>query len=261
MRVLVASSSAALQSPIFHRRAKGNRALDLKIRPANLDTDRDRIIETLSRHLTPHSNAARFDWLYRHNPHGPASAWIAEDVATGATVGVASAFPRMIRAGAESYRCWVLGDFCIGGAYRALGPAVRLQRACLSDVEKGAVSFCYDFPSESMMAVYRRLSIGPFRSLIRYALPLRLDRKVEARVPVRSLARALSVVGNGLMGRLRRLPTAAPERTIALHSGPLGAEFASLAEASRPKDRVAVDRSGGYLSWRYGAHPIAHHHV
>ncbi len=103
----------------------------LTIALAHLDTDRDLLIDTVRRLLTPRSNGARFDWLYRNSPHGAARVWLAIEQTRGTVVGMAAAFPRRFYLDGCEVCCWVLGDFCLDSEYRSLGPALQLQRACL----------------------------------------------------------------------------------------------------------------------------------
>ena len=120
--------------------------MNLAIRPANFEVDRELIINTLFAHLTRLSDASRFRWLYENGPHGRASAWVATNTDDNTIVGVGSAFPRRIYIDRHDCLCWVLGDFCITDLYRSLGPALQLQRVCLSVLETNQGEFCLDFP-------------------------------------------------------------------------------------------------------------------
>src|SRR4029077_12504946 len=121
--------------------------MKVNIRPADLETDRKIIIETLSRHLSPECDEGRFDWLYLQNPHGRALTWIATEGDDGQVLGIASAFPRLIRVNGKLEQGCVLGDFCIIPEHRSLGPALQLQRTCLASIREWKWGFCYDFPS------------------------------------------------------------------------------------------------------------------
>src|SRR3989442_1466729 len=131
----------------------------IKVRDADLQTDRNELIQFLRENLTEQSDALRFDWLYLQNPNGPARAWMAIDEASGRTVGVAGAFPRTVCLNGRTRRAYVLGDFRIAPECRSLGPALSLQRACLNDIRSNEYSVWLDFPSDRMVAIYRRLGI------------------------------------------------------------------------------------------------------
>src|SRR5947208_218760 len=175
--------------------------MSVRIRRAVLESDQASLIDLVRRHLTPRSNSERFRWLYCDSPHGVARAWLACAADSGAAVGAAAAFPRRVWLDGKEKRCWVLGDFCLDEKYRSLGPALQLQRACLEVLAEYPDEFCYDFPSQSMMTVYRRLDIQPTGTLVRWAMPLRAEGKLERVVRSKVIARGLSSVVNFALKR------------------------------------------------------------
>jgi hypothetical protein len=236
--------------------------MNISVRPADLDADRDLIVKTLRRHLTPLSDHARFDWLYRYNPYGPARAWIALDTDDQTVVGVASAFPRRfyMRRGEEIG--WVLGDFCVNNQYRSLGPALQLQRVCLEEVGSGASGFCYDFPSLRMMAIYKRLSVTPYGHLVRLTKLLRVDRKIKEIIKPPVLAHWVSLVGNSLLEfQLDRLKKKNAKLNVAIHAGDCAEEFSALARRIGDQYGACVQRSAEYLNWRYLNNPLTQYEV
>jgi hypothetical protein len=231
------------------------------IRRADLAAERALIIDSLRRWLAPDSDDRRFDWLYRDNPAGPARVFLASDAASGATIGVGAAFPRRMVRGEAELVAWVLGDFCIDPAHRSLGPALALQRACLSVAEEDGPSFCYDFPSQGMMAVYKRLRIEPLGNLVRFARPLRVDRKVREVVDMPGVTRALSAAGNLVLGLREAMAAADRSVDVALHEGPCGDEFSALARDVQGVLGLCTQRSAEYLSWRYLGPPHLRHEL
>jgi hypothetical protein len=226
----------------------------IAIREADIESDRLLLMDALFRYLTPLSDGPRFDWLYRSNPHGQVRAWIAMDRDRDVIVGSAAAFPRRLYVGHREEFVWVLGDFCINDQYRSLGPALQLQRACLSQVDLGTAAFCYDFPSPSMMAVYRRLHISPLAQMVRLAKPLRVDGKIREYFKTPFVARGLSAAGNLLLALIDRRPKESESVTIGLQQGSCGEEFSALARQVGRCYGVCVQRSAEYLNWRYLAH-------
>src|SRR5581483_5394675 len=99
--------------------------MGIRLREADLSADGDVLVE-LARANLGQTDARRFQWLYRDNPFGPASAWLACDEAD-TPIGMCAVFPRRAYvAGHEVLGC-VLGDFCVSQGYRSLGPAIHLQ--------------------------------------------------------------------------------------------------------------------------------------
>jgi hypothetical protein len=233
----------------------------LIIRQADLGADRALIVETLRRFLTPRSNTERYDWLYTENPHGPAAAWIGTEGPGGDAIGMASAFPRVASFEGRVVPCWVLGDFCIDQRYRTLGPALQLNRTCLAEVDRGAVSFCFDFPSRSMMAVYQRLGVPPFDRTIRFAKVLRWGPRLR-RAPSRAaIGWPLGLLGE-IADRVPRRRAAVPRGvTVALQEGPCDDAFDRLDETVRTRNRIHLHRSAAYLNWRYLANPVSRYEI
>ncbi len=215
------------------------------------------LIRTLARHLTPHSDQPRFDWMYLRNPAGRARTWIARAGTDGPVVGMAAAFPRDMRIGSRAQRAWVLGDFCMADEYRSLGPALQLQRACLSVVDGPEPSFCYDFPSHAMLAVYRRLGIQSTRAFVRWAKPLRIDRKVRATLGASPIGAVVSAAGNLAMRLADIRAGADPSLEMTMQSIDCDAEFSKTDEQGIGPDQIAMSRSPEYLNWRYRCHPTA----
>jgi hypothetical protein len=151
------------------------------------------------RYLQPKYDLERFDWLYCRGPHGPAKAWIACDQSTGEIIGAAAAFPRKVHFNGALKLGLVLGDFCVADRFRTLGISLLLQRACLAAVNEDAVEFVYDFPSPSMMAVYKRIGIPQAGTLVRWAKPLRVEAKLRAIFHSDHVAKALGFVANPLL--------------------------------------------------------------
>jgi len=230
----------------------------IKIRRADLKADRQRLID-FGRFLTDQSDARRFDWLYLSNLCGVARAWLAcADDDT--IIGAAAAFPRKFFVDGKQTLAFVLGDFCLHPQHRSLGPALQLQRACLDDLQSTPCEFFYDFPSDRMMAIYKRLQIPAEHRVVRWAKPLRVEGLVKRAVRSKSLARSLSVPANAL---LKRRGWRGDQRSceLALLEGECTAEFTTLDESLREREGVRTVRSAEYLNWRFLAHPTGRYAI
>lgn len=231
------------------------------IRTANLDVDRQLLTDLLCHNLSPDAGGQRFEWLYLGNPHGYARAWVVIEQHNGKGVGAAAAFPRRLCVGGSSRAGYVLGDFCIDQQYRSLGLALQLQRTCLEQVSSECAALSYDFPSDRMMAIYRRMQIAPMGQIVRWSKPLKADRKIGELVKSSALAKILATPINKLLEwkDTTLLPNSA--WTIVEHKGDCGEEFTRLARAVGSRYGTCVERSAEYLNWRYLRHPLVHHEV
>ena len=229
--------------------------MTIAIRVVDLKRDGDELTRFLFENLTSQSDASRFDWLYLQNPHGQARAWMAVDT-LGRTIGVASAFPRLLWVAGKPERAWVLGDFCFSREYRSLGPALQLQRVSLASLTGDTSGICYDFPSQSMMAIYRRLRVPVLGTQVRYVKLLRVDEKVQHFIPQNYFARGLTWVGNCAL-RYQHLPQSTPhDITFSQHEDAFGSEFNEINGHAAGVHTVQVLRTADYLNWRYKRHPM-----
>lgn len=235
--------------------------MSINVQIADLRRDRDTIMEALSRFLISSSDHKRFQWLYENNPQGQTRAWLAINKANNSIAGAAAAFPRPFYSGNDEILSWVLGDFCLDPQYRSLGPALQLQRACLSVLENSQGAFCYDFPSASMVAVYKRLGFSMAGQMLRLAKPLRVDRKVKEMIQNRAAQRVVASVGNTLLKIASPRAKADEALEISIQQGSCGEEFTTLAEEQRGNFRFCLQRSAAYLIWRYVSNPLAHHEI
>src|SRR5208282_3193242 len=175
--------------------AIGLGAMAIYVREANLTNDQGILIELARAYLNGDSDESRFRWLYQENPFGPARAWLACEN-RDEVIGMAAVFPRrMYRGGVVVTGC-VLGDLCISTKYRSVGPALQLQRTCLTCARSEEFAVAYDFPSTTMTRVYEHLRILPMGKSVRLVKTLRIDNKIKRIFPVPLLSRPLAAAGN-----------------------------------------------------------------
>ncbi len=234
--------------------------MDIRIRPADLESDRDHLLGLFHRHLSVPSDAARFRWLYQAGVCGPARVWVAVEKDTGRIVGSAAAYPRRLSFSGRDRLGFVLGDFCIDEKYRSLGPSLQLQRACLTALQEPSFEFIYDFPSRSMMAIYKRLGMEQSGELVRWAKPLHVEQRLLRVIRSKSLARGLGILTSPVLAH-RGWRGAKSLCDLALHQGPCGAEFSRLDQEIHTHAGVLTRRSAEYLNWRYFGNPAARHEI
>ena len=236
------------------------RMTNLVVRSASVHRERATLVAFLSTYLSPDANDDRYEWLYCKNPEGLARVWVACNAATGMIIGLAAAFPRRIHCRGNEVQGFVLGDFCIHPDYRSLGPALALQRSSLEDLSREGAGFVFDFPSTSMLAIYRRLRIQPQDSAIRFAKPLRADRQIRKRIRNQAAARTLAVAANAGL-RLRDAGLSRSNTwTIKEETTPCGEEFTIAFRQWAPRTHICAGRSADYLNWRFLQHPQRHYH-
>ena len=225
------------------------------VRRAEVHEEKATLMAFLSSYLSPDADEARYEWLYCKNPEGMARVWVVCESRTGMIIGVAAAFPRRIHCGGKEVRGYVLGDFCIHPDHRSLGPALALQKRSLEDLSGEGAGFVFDFPSTSMLAIYKRLRIEPQESVIRFAKPLRADRQIRQRIPSKAAGRTLAVAANAAF-RLRDAGLGRSNAwTISEETEPCGEEFTLATQRWVPRMGLCARRNADYLNWRFLQHP------
>lgn len=236
--------------------------VSIDIRQADLKRDKAALIDTLFKYLTPDSDEKRFNWLYEDSPEGPARAWLATDTDTQTVIGVSGAFARRITVNGGEKTGWVLGDFCIAEQFRSLGPALRLQKATLEQITDAEGSaFCYDFPSQGLMAIYRRLGMKARGQMLRLAKPLLLNRKLAQLGGPKLLARGGAWLGNLMLLASDMTFTRKGSWDFRIHEGECGDEFAALHAAHSAPNTIAIARSAEFYNWRYVRHPLVQYSI
>jgi hypothetical protein len=228
--------------------------MSVYLREADLDHDQCLLTAFAGKYLEAMDDE-RFRWLYRDNPCGTARVWLALNDRTQDPVGMAALFPRRCYVGGIEVSGCVLGDFCVSEKYRSLGPALQLQRACMSTVRSGEFAFCYDFPSSAMLGVYKYLDLQPADMSVRMVKFLRVDRKVRQLVQVPSAAGAISKVANLALALGDRKTLSKNGIEYRLDEQSCSAEYHQLAQEIGSSLGDCILRSPVYLNWRYRQHP------
>jgi GNAT superfamily N-acetyltransferase len=228
--------------------------MKFSVRPADLDVDREVLIDLMLRYLTPMSDGPRYDWLYRQNPDGPAQLWVLTDVHKGTIVGSGGIVPRRMHVRGQEKLGAILVDFWIHPEYRSLGPALQLQRACLAGIDAGPYSLYYDFPERSMVAVYRRLAVQSTQSLVRMTKLLSMEKKLGKMGQVPLLGRTLIAGANSIIKLLDLRKGNRSAWTIREQKEDCGEDFTELAQRVCTGYGICVARTAPYLNWRFRSH-------
>jgi hypothetical protein len=183
----------------------------------------------------------RFDWLYRRNPDGCATAWFVVDDRQGDIAGCTAVFPRRIQVRGQQRDtvAWNCGDFCILPRYRAGGAAIALRRAARDGIEAGVRPFLYAHPNDRMLQIHLRVGHHPLGQMLRLARPTRVG-------------------GPAVIGALgtAALRVARPELLQRRDEAEVGAmpaapELDELFESLRAGIGTALVRDARYLHWRF----------
>lgn len=216
--------------------------MGIEIREADVLRDLPLMRQTHNANRERPASVERFEWLYLHNPDGPARAWFAFDDRTGDLAGFTAVFPRRIRVRGTGVNvlAWNCGDFSINRPYRIGGAAVKLRRAAREAVDRGEISFLYAHPNDGMLPVHLRVGHSRLAQMVRFSKPLRLKMPP----PISSLSSAALRVMSGEW-------MASGGDEVERAREPLGPELDALCDDMLPTLGTALVRDCKYVDWRF----------
>jgi GNAT superfamily N-acetyltransferase len=221
---------------------------EFEIREATED-DREHVIR-LMRNVYAGDVAARYDWLYRDNPHGRALTWLAIESASGEAVGCTSIFPRRVMVGGRGRLGSIGGDCYIEPRVRRRGLATKLHVASFAGMREAGIEFMYGPPTPNNLGALVKAGSHLVTSYRRWVRPLTSHGAYQAafaRVPTKFEAR---LAGLPIMVLDRLTKSDARGFTLS-EVFEFGDEFDELFAAASQTHPVACIRDRGYLAWRY----------
>ncbi len=236
--------------------------MSIIIKEADLDQDRDILIELLRKNRSKIAEdfpfEARYDWLYKNNPHGRAKAWLAIDGATAEAVGFTIAIPRKMIVNGKNIICWNCADFSVNKKYRTLGVAIKLRKAAKEGVDNGQVKFLYAHPNNNMLVVHLKAGHQIIGTMHRYAKYLQLDQKINKHIGSNKLSRILSCVGNFVLvlTRIKEFQFRKKNGNYFIKNDRLCHEYDELFKRLQKNYVVCGIRDQIYLKWRYLNNPL-----
>lgn len=230
--------------------SSGLKPREIRIQRVDPSADGDSIRAVLERNLPDAARPERYAWVYEANPDGAALVWLARDEA-GTPVGTSAAYPRRMHLAGETVRALNLSDFAVDTAFRSLGPALKLLRATLEPVTSGEYAFSYDFPSESMRALYRRMGGADLGRKQRWVRPVDLRPIAKRKMGDGIVGSVVGAAGQAALRARDALSGVPAGLSIEPLDGDPGAEFDALDARLGGLRPVTGVRDARYLNWRY----------
>ena len=227
--------------------AGSGRAGALNVREVDLTSEMPTLVDVFNRGFNVMFSEDRFEWLYRRNPDGRATAWFVLDGRSGEVAGCTAVFPRRIqvRGQTKPVVAWNCGDFCIMPRYRVGGAAIKLRQAARDGIDAGERPFLYAHPNSRMLQIHLRVGHQPLGQMIRLARPTRVGSD--------ALVGRLGDIGLRA-ARLDRLHGRRDEYEV--EAGIVPHELDELYERVRSGLGTALVRDVRYLRWRFAECPL-----
>ena len=226
---------------------------------ADLIKDENLLVYTLNQNRARTTDERRYRWLYLDNPFGKAKAWIAVDDRNDAIAGFTAVFPRLMYLDGKEVLCWNCGDFSINKSYRSLGVAVQLRSAATRIVNEGQVPFLYAHPNDRMKIVHLRAGHKVIGQMVRFAMPLKVERCFPPLPGMSWLSSGLAWASNTVRSISKQSRRSKQFFRAEIFDGfPIEAPFNSLLEQVRGRLSIFGLRNYEYLNWRFGMNPLVH---
>ena len=199
----------------------------------------------------------KYEWYYRNNPLGPATAFFLEHVdAQGATsiVGSCGVGTRRIIVAGQPLSAALFADFTVDKAHRTVMPAMVLQRALCAQAT-ASHDFAYAFPNDAAVGIFQRIglrSVGRVRRFVKVLHSAALLRPYLRWAPAASLAGAVVDYALAVKDILR----GAGHRRYSFEwlEGP-DERFDRLWEKVQPTWKNIGERNAEFLRWRFTTRP------
>jgi hypothetical protein len=215
------------------------------------DDDRDALLALIGK-LYRGDSAARYERLYRSNPHGLALTWLAVETATGEAVACTSLFPRRVQVAGRERSGSIGGDCYVEPRVRRQGLAVALHRASLAEMREGGIDFMYGPPAPHNLAALLKAGSTLVTEYRRWVRPIRGGGAARAASLRRRRPLAARLIGVPL--RLLDLFGRRSMRGFDIEElATFGPEFDELFERVAATHTIACVRDSTYLAWRYAA--------
>ena len=223
--------------------------------PGDLQAHRDDVIALLQGNFESVSAGLRYTKYYESNPRGHARFFLAQDLETGACVGLSALFATRLWVHGEAVPAALSADFVVAEEHRGFGPALGLQRALTEALADYGFACAYGSPNEYSEPIIARAGYADAGRVTRFVKVLRAGHVIERRVGNRTLARLGSRASVATDPLLRAL---ARDRRRGRHDGfelehpeAFDERFAEVWEATRHQHTVTPERNAELLNWKY----------
>jgi len=227
------------------------------VKLADLERDKEIMVNILKNNRSRQDidYTKRIDWIYLNNPFGRAKAWIIWEETKKIPVGFTGVFPRPVFVDGKEFMAWNCGDFSIEKKYRTLGVALKLRKEAKLAVDSGEVPFLYAHPNRRMEVIHLRAGHQKIGQMVRFALPLRIDRYLKEKISWNILAQILALPVNTFWQVKFALKQAKNSKGMFLPRVTCRAVHEQLFESMKSRFRVIGIRNCAYLDWKFARHP------
>ena len=207
------------------------------------------------------TGAEKYHWFYETNPYRKGRLWLLRLKDSEKAVGVGGVGYRRFNVSGWSLMGVAGVDFAVDREHRALGPALKLQRAIMESTETEA-DFRYSFPTKQAQVVLKYFGYHKIGDLTRLVKILRSSEYLHRVVRPTFLAKVISIPVDFFL-RLRsiRSNTAPGYEFYSGSVEDLHSLFDYPWESFARGHLVLGERSSSFLDWRYSKCPTTDYRI
>jgi hypothetical protein len=247
---------ASMSPPVEGTTKGASPAFTYTVRPADLQRDRNAILEVWARNL---ANSAlgpeSYAWYYQHNPYGEGRCWLLLAEPGNKVVGTAGLGLRRIKVGTKTILAGLASDFAVDREHRSLLPALLLQKALLG-ARNEELRLIYGVPNDRAQGIFRHLGYNAVGTKTRHVKVLRIADYLQRLPRPFQCARAAAWVYDQAL-RLHSVAIQRLQPRDTLTVLPVfDSRFDDLWERSSTHYPVIAERTTAFLRWRYTECPL-----
>lgn len=199
----------------------------------------------------------KFQWYYRDNPLGPASAFLlrhkTDDEAETAVVGSCGVGTRHVYVDGRKLTAALFADFTVDKGHRTLMPALMLQRA-LCEFATTSHDMAYAFPNDAAVGIFNRIGLKTLGRARRYVKILRSRAVLERTLKNRAVAATAAVFADAALSGRDRVQSLGGGYRFEWFADP-DERFDRLWDAVHPRWKIIGERNSAFLRWRFTRRP------
>jgi hypothetical protein len=194
----------------------------------------------------------KFQWYYRDNPLGAATAFLLESAADGQAevVGSCGIGPRRFWIQGQPLTAGLLADFTVEKAHRTVLPGLMLQRR-VAEFAREAFDLTYAYPNDAAVGIFSRIGYAHLGRSNRYVRVLRTGQFVRRVMKVGLLASPASAVADGALRIVDSLRALTGGQATLQWVSSIDERWDALFARARSRHAIIGDRSAAFLRWRF----------
>lgn len=229
------------------------------ITQATASDNQEELISVINRNFGK-TDSQWYNWTHKQNPFGRNYCWLAREEEAGQLIGSTGLLTRRMSYDGKPIYVGQTEAINVIEEHRSAQAALKLQRQLISDLPSTDFHFIYGMTIDAA-AVFKRCrykEVGKFQHWVK---PIRSDYLLKEKIRSKVLRKgASSCVDLAMRAYSLETRTFLSHRNKVNFDAPIDDRFDTLF-SNHSNGTVMVERSRGFLEWRFRKEPNTHFHV